>query len=210
MNLPFGLASRKEAVTKRREDEQEIFLMEHMLSEYHNALEEYRKFIRRYFNRLDSNDISNKDSQLANVQAALDMTYLKEQSDRNADVLEGLKKQLEAISNQYNDEKANFTQNTMDRLEKMAASMAETNSTVNGLDKNVVNRISELLLELQKQEFYQERQNHLELLSAIDKLDKSVKKGRGLKIILLVFNIFSLGLLAFLVLCALNLIPFSF
>jgi methyl-accepting chemotaxis protein len=209
MNLPFGLTTRKETTPKRIEDEQEISLLEQKLAQYQAALEDYRKCIRGYSNRLESYERNTKDNQLANVQTAMDMTYLKEQSDRTADMLENINKQVETFSNQFDGIKSELAKKTIDGLESLTASVVEANSALNGLDKNVVNRLSELLLELQKQAFYQNKQYQTELLSSMDKLAKAVKKGHTLKVILLILNIFGMGILVFLVLYVLEIIPIS-
>lgn len=209
MNLPFGLTTRKEAAPKRKEDEQEISLLEQKIIQYQAALEDYLKCIRGYSNRLESYENKTNDSQLASVQTAMDMTYLKEQSDHTSEMLEDINNQVEAFRNQFTDMKSELAKKTMDSLESLTASMVETNSTLNGLDKNVVNRLSELLLELQKQAFYQNKQYQTDLLNAIDKLTKSVKKGHALNVVLLILSIFGMGILVFLVLYVLEIIPIA-
>ena len=127
MNLPFGLVAKKETVQKRRGDEQDLYRLGKMLDEYQNALEEYCVAIREYSDRLEYYEKGSKEKQLASAMTTLDITYLKEQGDKNADMLEDI-----------------------------SATLAEANTAVNSLDKNVVNRVSELLLELQKQELSSE------------------------------------------------------
>lgn len=179
MNLPFGLVSKKESIQKRREDEQELYRLGKILDEYQNALEEYSSTIKEYSDRLGYYEKNTKEKQLASAITSLDITYLKEQGDKNAE-----------------------------QLDAMAAALTDANTAVNSLDRNVVNRISELLLELQKQELNQSNQKHEEMLKAIDRLTRAVKRGRALRILLFILNLFSVGLCVFLVLYVLEIIPF--
>ncbi len=195
MNLPFGLPAVKEIGVKKREGSTEsAALYERKLAEYRDTLENYKRCILDYSGKLEGYDRRTVDNQLSIVQTALDLTYLKEQGDRTIDFLADLKEGPIA--------------NTLIQLENLISTIVETNYKLEGLDKNVVNRLSELLLELQKQSIFQNKQLQTELVTSVENLTKSVRKGHILLWFMLIFNILGLSGLAFLVLYTLEIIPF--
>lgn len=209
MNLPFGLPNMRDASGKRKEESAEAAaLYERRLAEYRDTLENYKKCIMEYSGKLDNYDKRSMDNQLSIVQTALDMTYLKEQGDRTAELLDSINRLTDEMSRQLEEMKTGPLTKTSVSVDSLAASMLETNYKLEGLDKNVVNRLSELLLELQKQVILQHNQQQSQVLDSIDKLNRSVKKGHTLLWLLLVFNILGLSALAFLVLYILEIIPF--
>jgi uncharacterized coiled-coil protein SlyX len=124
--------------------------------------------------------------------------------------LADLKQQLDTVDKQLDDMKTGVLAQSRMNLEGLSAAVADTNYKLDGLDKNVVNRLSELLLELQKQTLYQNKQFQTEQSAVIDKLSRSVKRGHTFLWLILILNIFGLGILTFLVLYVLEIIPFSF
>jgi hypothetical protein len=211
VKLPFELPLIKEGAAKKKEESAQAAAMyERTLSEYRDTLENYKRCVQEYVSKLEGYDRQNMDNRLTKVQAALDMTYLKEQQDKSAGRVEDLSRQLESLSNQVSDMKTTVVNKTLASLESLSALEADTNYKADSLDKNVVNRLSELLLELQKQTLYQNRQLQAEVLTNVDKLTKTVKRNHTILWVLIAFNILSLSALIFLVLYILEIIPFPF
>lgn len=194
MNLPFGLPNLKDTVVRKKDDTAEAtVLYEHKLAQYRDALENYKKCILEYSSKLESYDKRTLDNQLSIVQTALDITYLKEQGDKSIELLENMK------VGQLNQMLSN--------LESMVSVVLDTNYKLEGLDKNVVNRLTELLDEQQKQAAFLNKQRQIELLEDNEKLVKTMKRGHILLWLILVFNIFGLSALAFLILYIMDIIP---
>ena len=195
MNLPFGLPAVKEIGLKKRDGTMaSTALYERKLAEYRDTLENYKKCILVYSGKLEGFDKRTIDNQLSIVQTALDLTYMKEQGDKTVDLLEEMK---EGPLNK-----------SLLQMESLITTMVETNIKLEGLDKNVVNRLSELLLELQKQTVFQNKQVQTELITGMERLTKTVKKGHVLLWFIIIFNVLGLSGLAFLVLYVMEIIPF--
>ena len=195
MNLPFGLPAIKEISVKKREGSSEATASyEKKLAEYRDTLENYKKCILEYSSKLDGFDRRTMDNQLSIVQTALDLTYLKEQGDKTAELLQDMK---EGSMNK-----------TLLQLESLVTAIVDTNYKLEGLDRNVVNRLSELLLELQKQTVYHNKELQSELVERIENLHKTVKTGKVLLGFIMVFNILALSALAFLVLYIMDFLPY--
>jgi hypothetical protein len=195
MNIPFGLPSVIEIGLKRRDSSAEAAaLYERKLADYRDTLENYKRCILEYSGKLEGYDKRSIDNQLSIVQTALDLTYIKEQGDKTYDLLEEMK---EGPMNK-----------SLLQLESLITTLVDTNYKLEGLDKNVVNRLSELLIELQKQSVYQNKQLQTELLERVENLTKSVKKGHTLLWFVIIFNLLGLSALAFLVLYIMEIIPF--
>lgn len=209
MNLPFGLPNLKDTTGKRKEDYSEAAaLYERRLADYRETLENYKRCILEYSGKLDNYDKRSMDNQLSIVQTALDMTYLKEQGDRTAELLNSINCLTDEMKKQLEEMKTGPVAKTSVSVDSIAASLMETNYKLEGVDKNAVNRLSELLLELQKQVMYQNKQLQMELFGGMDKLSRSVKKGHTILWFVLAFNIVGLSALAFLVLYIMEIIPF--
>lgn len=190
-NLPFGLSVLKDTAARKKEGAaQASEQYEQKLSEYRDTLENYKNCIRAYSGKLENYENRNLDNQLAFVQTALDVTYLKEQGDRSIELLEEMK------SDQMNKALAN--------LEHLITAVLDTNYKMEGLDKNVVNRLSELILELQKQSLSQHNEQHAELERDIDYLNRKVKKTNSLMWFLVVISVLSLGAVNFLIYYIMN------
>lgn len=202
MNIPFGLPAKKETATKKKEvTVRTDVLLEKRLEDYRDTLEHYKNFILEYSNKIISQGKSTSDNQLINEQTTMDITYLKEQEDKVVNLLNDLIRSLQEI-------KTEAIIKSLSSTESMSASLADMSLKLESLDKNVVNRLSELLLELQKQTFYQNNKNQTELVSYLDNLTLKVKKGHSFLWVLFTLNIFGLGVLAFLALYVLGILPF--
>jgi hypothetical protein len=209
MKLPFEIPMIKESISRKKDDTiQAAALYERTLAEYRETLESYRKGILEYLGKLEDYDKRSMDNQLSIVQTALDMTYIKEQADKTADMTDTLTRQLDTFGNRLEELKTGPVSKTLAGLESLSTLTADTNYKVEALDKNVVNRLSELLLELQKQTIYQNKQLQTEVLTSVDKLSQSVKKSHTLLWFLIAFNILGLSALAFMVLYIMEIIPF--
>ncbi|HWT74722.1 MAG TPA: hypothetical protein VN258_08405 [Mobilitalea sp.] len=216
MNLPFGLPVIRENVVRKREESSETAEhYDHKLAKLRETLEYYRKCLFEYANKLDSYDRKSLDSQHAMVQSALDMTYIKEQGDKTLEEIQSIKNDplnktlsnLDVIAVAMSD--MNDKMVSLDRLmETLDKNIGMVDKDVEALDKNVVNRLSEFLLELQKQTIHQNMQLQTDVMTGIEKLHRSVKKGHALLWFILLFNLFGIGTMIFFVLYYLEIIPF--
>lgn len=182
MNLPFGLPIIKE--THKKKDDNVIY--ERKLEEYRNALENYKRCIIEYTGRLDHYDERYLNNQLSIVQIALDITYLKEQEEKTIELLEDIKSEVLST--------------TQTNLENLTTAVLDSNYKLEGLDKNVVNRISQLLFELQRQTLEQNKNNQMEITADFEQLNCKVRKNHSLLIWLFLFNILGIGGLVFIAL----------
>lgn len=194
MKLPFGIPSIKEITLKNRDDSAEIAAFyESRLEEYKEALENYKTCLLEYAFKLNRYNDRKEDNHISLAQNALDLSYVKEQCDKTIRLLEEWK------TSQVNNPEL---------LENMTIALSDINLKLEGLDKNVVNRLSELMLELQKQILFQNKQLHAELTNGLEQLQRTVRRGQGLYIANIILSIFGLSGLAFLILYILEVIPF--
>lgn len=194
-NLPFGLTVTRDTSTKKRDEQMKAYEQnDQKLAEYRETLENYKNCILAYSGKLESYEKRSLDNQLSIVQTALDISYLKDQGERQVELLEELK------TEQLNKALAN--------LEHLITAVLDTSYKMDGLDKNVVNRLSEFSIELQKQADEQSQRRHEELEQDIGILNRKVRKSNALLWFLFIFNIISLGGLAFMILYIMDLIPF--
>ena len=194
MNLPFGIPQVKDLGLRKREETKEIAAMyEHKLAQYRDTLEYYKKLL-EYSDRLEENERKSVDKKFSGLQTAMDLTYLKEQSDKMMELMEGTSK---------------GTLNSIHvELDKLNIALMNTKEGLEGLDKNVVNRLSELLIELQKQNVFQYKQYQTDLTAQMNDLENRVKRGNALLWFLFVFSLASISGTAFLILYALGTLPF--
>lgn len=194
MNLPFGLPVMKDLGLKRREETKEITAMyEHKLAEYRDTLEYYKRLL-EYTDKLEENERRSVDKKFSGLQTAMDLTYLKEQSDKMMEMMEDASK--------------GTLNKIMVELDQLNIALTNTSVSLEGLDKNVINRLSELLIELQKQNSIQYKQYQTDLTDHMNELERRVKKGNALLWFLFVFCLISISGTAFLILYALGIIPF--
>lgn len=203
MNLfPFGAAGNKEIPIKKGEsDNPGRQRYELKLAEYKNILEKYQQAMMDYRRKLESMGRVPADGQLSLVQTALDLTQIKDQGKKTLEYLEELK--------QSSDFKILAQgKNVLDQVESLAAALIETNYQLEGLDKNTVNRLSDILMELHRQLINQINQAQTGILTDMEDLKKSVKGNRGLLWLLFIFQFLCMGGLAFIILYLLEIISF--
>ncbi|MFT4144562.1 MAG: hypothetical protein QM644_08890 [Mobilitalea sp.] len=199
MNITFGLPVKKEVTLRRSGATESTAQYEKKLSEYRETLENYRRTMMEYTSKLEGYDRRTIDNQLSVVQTALDMTFLKEQGD----------KITELIAEMNSDTSAKDKLEVLEKgLEALVRSFGELNKNVESLDTNVVNRINELQLELQRQTLYQNKMMQTELLNSLENLDKRVRRGHGLLWFIVIFNIFGICAMTLAILFYLDLLPF--
>lgn len=194
MNLPFGLPGVKD-LGKRKEENPELAAQyKHKLAEYRETLDNYKKMVMEYSGKLEGFDKRSMDNQLNSIQTALDLTYIKEQGERALELLEDMSKGPGSKS--------------LSELEEIVTTLVDTNYKLDSLDKNVVNRLSELLIELQKQTAFQSKQYQTELSSSVEMLSRSIKKTNALLWFVFIFNLIGISGTAFIILYILEIIPF--
>lgn len=187
MNLPFGLPVIKEVVVRRKEESTEAREQyDRKLAQYRETLENYKNCILEYSGKLDNYERRSLDNQLTIVQTALDMTYIKEQGDKTIELLEDMQ---EGSMNKM-----------IANLENLATVVLDTNYKLEGLDKNVVNRLSDLLMELKAQALNQNKQLQIELVTGIENMNRNVKKNHTLLWLILVLNFVGINVLVLMVL----------
>lgn len=194
MNLPFGIPGVKELGKRKEENPETAAQYKHKLAEYRETLENYRKMISEYSGKLEGYDRNSMESQLSKVQNALDLTYIKEQSDKTLELLE-----------EMNEGPVSKTLAGMDGL---ITTLVDTNEKLDGLDKNVVNRISELMIQLQKQTALQMKQYQTELNENMELLSRSVRRTNALLWFIFMFGLIGISGIAFVILYILEIIPF--
>ncbi len=90
MNLPFGITGVKESGKKREEEERSIAKYDRKLADYRDTLESFKNCVIEYTDRLENYDKKTYSNQMSSIQAALDITYIKEQGDKVVELMEGL------------------------------------------------------------------------------------------------------------------------
>ncbi len=195
MNMSFGLPNSKERGNKMKESTKVITTAyEQKLTEYRNTLENYKKWLLEYSDKCEEYEHRIGVQKLNGVQAAMDLTYIKEQGEKLMELMEDLDKvKVNSI---------------MLELEKLKAVLETTGDNLEGVDKNVVNRISELLIELQKQNTLLNKQYQEEYITGLQALDRRVRRGHALLWFVFVFNLIGISGIAFLILYVLEIIPF--
>lgn len=173
--MPFGLPSMKEDKNKKNISAEAITQLERRIVEYKDTLENYKQCLSEYKDKLEDYDKQAIDNHLSHVQRALDMTYLKEQGERTIELLG------EVQSDSLN--------RTLANLDILSGAVTEANNKIDGLDKNVVNQLSEMISEFQKQGVYQNKQIETEITANIDKLSRKVKRGNVVLWISLIINV---------------------
>ena len=173
--MPFGLPSAKEDKSKRNPSTEAIIQLERRIAEYKDTVENYKKCLSEYKEKLDGYDKMVIDNHLSNAQRALELTYLKEQGEKTIDLL--------------GEVQSDSLKRTLANLDILSGAVSEANNKIDGLDKNVVNRLSEMIIELQKQGVYQNKQIETDITANIDKLSRKVKAGNIVLWISLLINL---------------------
>lgn len=194
MNLPFGITGVKESGLKKREvEDRSVIKYERKLADYRDTLESYKNCILEYSDRLDSYEKRTFNNQLSVIQTALDITYMKEQGDKVLDLLDNLKADtLNQVS---------FT------IDKLNTVLEDTKDKVEVMDENIITNISELISVLQKETQNENLRLQDEVLYRVEGMEDKIRRSNSLIWFLFVFNIISLGALAFVILYIMNIIP---
>jgi hypothetical protein len=192
MNIPFGLPTRKEVSTRKKEESKHSpNVYEHKIAEYRDTLEAYKKCLLEYSGKIEKRVLEH---QLPVVQSALEITYLKDQIDNSIELLQELK------TDQMNKVFAD--------LEHLISSVLDMSYKMDDLDKIVVNRLADVLIDLQKQNYSQNNELHEELIQEIEQLDSKLNKNNTLLRILFLFNLVTLGGLGFVILFIIKIMKF--
>lgn len=195
MNVPFGLPVLREVSTRKKEGStHSAALYDHKIAEYRDTLEAYKKCLFEYSGKIEKYEKRTHEQQLPVVQSALDITYLKDQIDNSIELLQEMK------TDQMNKVFAD--------LEHLISSVLDMSYKMDGLDKIVVNRLTDLLLDIQKQNHNQNSEFHEELVQEIEQLDRKVNKSNILLRILFLFNLVTLGGLGFVILFILKIMKY--
>lgn len=203
----FGLSGNKESQGKKRNGEyKSMARYEQKLSEYRDTLERYKKCILEYAGKFDGIDKKSMENQLSAAQMEADLVCVRDLGERIAGILD----EFITVSADHNKDKDDRLlaqgDKVLGQLENLMATVIETNYKMDGVDKNVVSRLSEILLELQKQTLFQYKQNLTEIQSRMDSLTKSVKRGRVWVILSFILQLLGLSALAFIILYLLEII----
>lgn len=225
MNLPFGIFNTRSFYEKTNAEKTEsMHKYEQKLEEYREALENYKRYFIEKSSKQEGMDNSFVDKQLSLVQTALDLTYLKEQGDKQLEAIEELKSgQFDKLSDQVKnlkfeqaDEiiakleevKAEQTNKVLVQLQELTETLIETNCKLEGFDKGIVNSLTDFVMQMQKQSTLQNKQLNMELAQKVDKLNKSVKTNRILFWLMIIFNFVCMAAVTFLILYELDMLPF--
>lgn len=200
--FPFGMQD-KEARTRKRETMDRSAGKDQILAEYRDLLDRYRACIAEYSGIYD--EISKKavDNRLSTVQLAVDITYIKDMLEKLAGLLEEARAEADNVPvgklMAQNDK-------LLGQIESLTASVIETHYNLDGVDKNAVNRLSDILLELQKQTLYQYKQSMADIQDNLEKLKKSVGHNRVWGVLSFVLQLIGLGGIVFIILYLLEII----
>lgn len=190
--FPFPTVTTRSSNLKKRENDTEKH--QNRLAEHKRTLEEYRKYISEYSDKIADFDKKAIENQISIIQTALDLIYIKEQGNKTIELIEELKTLQQNKNQEY--------------LDNLMAAIVDTNYKLEGLDQTVANRVTDMLLELQKQAVMQQRQAQFELSVSVDKLTGSVKRAKALSWFVLIFNLIGLTGIAFIILYLFDMIPF--
>lgn len=192
-NIPFGLPGNKEIVIRDREvNAKVVALYESKLAEYGEVLDYYKKGLNEYLHKLEGYNEEFLDNRHIITQSAIDISYLKEQGDRTTELLESMR--------------TSSMNKILFDLEELLPAVSNISTTLEGMDKNVVNQLSELLMELQKQLVFHDKQVQMEQTAKMEKATKNEKKRQGILWFLFLFQVLSMAALAFLILNSLGFI----
>jgi chromosome segregation ATPase len=122
-----------------------------------------------------------------------DIVYLREQGDKTIDVL--------------NEIKTDSLKEVLVNIDVITQELAEVNEKIEGLDKNVVNRLSEQILGFQKQNVYQMKQIETELTTNIEELTRKMKQGNITLFFFIGLNVMTLGALVVFILYFMGFLP---
>lgn len=205
MNLSFN----RETSTRKKNDKTvSSAFNEYKLEEYKNILDNCKKFIWEYSNKLDDFDKRAMEYQPTITKTALDVACIKEMGDKTAKLLDKMK----IDSMDMNHAEMSVISSSMEhmkvQLDVLERSMTVISNNMELRDRNLGERLSELVNEQQKQIIYQNKQFQLELVYITDKLFNSIKKKQKLLWIINMISILGFGSTVFLILYTLKVISF--
>lgn len=205
--FPFSMPGNKEAGGKKRDEENlSSAKFEQKLSEYRDTLEKYRHCIANYAGKFDGIDKRSMDNQLSITQIERDLAYIKDLGEKMTDLLEELMAIADTKANDNDSKVLAQGDKMLGQIESLTAAIIETNYKMDGMDKNVIGRLSDILLELQKQTLFQYKQNMTEIQTSLGNLTKAVKRNKVWGILSFILQILGLGALAFIILYLLEII----
>jgi hypothetical protein len=182
---------------------------EQKLTEYEAALEKSLSCMEHYAGKLEElsrRPAEKPENQLSLVQAAVDLTYIKEQGKELRSLLEELRDSINSGNLEQFTKVLAQGNKSAEQQESLLTTLIDTNYKLEGLDKNVVNRLTDVQVELQKQTLFQYKQNQTELQAHLDILTKSVKRNKLLLWLVFIFQFLGLGALTFIILYLLEII----
>lgn len=205
--FPFGLPVNKDIILKKRDQENgSAKKYEQQLTDYRETLESYKKCIIEYADKLEGLDNRSIDHKLTIMRTTLDLTYIKEQTDKMMELIEMLRNDDNVKLSEQQNQILTQGNRLLEHQESMLAGLVETNYKLEGLDNNVVNRLSDVFIELQKQTIALYKQSHQELQDKIYRISKSVKHNKVLLWFLFISQVIGLGGIAFIILYLLEVI----
>ncbi len=190
---------------------EQTMMYEKKLQEYEETLDKYQSCIHQYLERLEElnrRTAEKPENQISLVQAAVDLTYIKEQGKELRDLVEELRESGDRSNLEQFNKILTQGNKAAEQQESLLTTLIETNYKLEGLDKNVVTRFTDVQVELQKQTLFQYKQNQTELQSRMDTVAKSVKRNRLLLWLVITFQFLGLGAMTFIILYLLEIIRF--
>ncbi|HKL80051.1 MAG TPA: hypothetical protein VJ888_06410 [Mobilitalea sp.] len=205
--FPFVTPNNKETGAKKRNNEsQSAVRYEQKLAEYSEALDQYKKCIQEYSIRLEDFNKKPAESKYFVSQAEPELAFIKKQGDSMLELLAEMRAESDSKASEQANKLVQSNKVIEQQQESLTATLIDTNYKLEGLDKNVIGRISEVLVELQKQNLYAYKQNHAEMQANLDRISKAVKRGKVLSWFMFAFQVLSLGGIAFIILYLLEII----
>ncbi|HKL99421.1 MAG TPA: hypothetical protein VJZ06_05895, partial [Mobilitalea sp.] len=139
-------------------------------------------------------------------QAEPELAFIKKQGDSMLELLAEMRAESDSKASEQANKLVLSNKFIEQQQESLTATLIDTNYKLEGLDKNVISRISEVLVELQKQNLYAYKQNQAEMQANLDRISKSVKRGKVLSWFIFAFQVLGLGGIAFIILYLLEII----
>lgn len=205
--FPFSLPVNKDTLVKRRElDNSSAQKYELQLTEYREMLERYKRCIVEYADKLEGLDNRAIDQKLTIMKTTLDLTYIKEQTDKTIELIEKMRTDENTKSSEQENRTLTQVNKLLEQIEGLSTAVIMMNDKIEGLDKNVVNRLSDVIIELHKQTLVFYKQSNQELQENLNNLAKSVGRSKLILWFLFFFQLIGLGAFAFIIMYLLELI----
>lgn len=192
---PFGIGGIRD--TDRRDKEaslKEAALLERRLAEYREELYRFNHCLDGYAQMLDEYGKVLPESTDKLSAAGIDAAYLKEQGERALKLLEEMQEE-------------NVSMNKIPAtLDSLSITMAVLGDSIKGMDRDIVNRLSEQMVELQKQSLFQYNLQNTEHNDELRSLKKKVQGGNRLLWVLFILLLINMTALAYILLKDLGLL----